>query len=68
MYDLAKHENVVLPFSMNCRLKYRGTGVLTAGRFRGPFELHVVYDFTDMAGIPRSFEFSGLGKFEFQLR
>jgi hypothetical protein len=68
MYDLSKHEDVVLPFPMNCRLQYRGTGVLTAGRFSGPFELHVLYEFTDTAGIPRSLELSGYGTFEFQLR
>jgi hypothetical protein len=68
MYDLAKHEDVVLPFAMNCRLKYRGTGVLTAGRFRGPFELHVLYEFNDQAGVARSSEFSAFGEFEFQLR
>jgi hypothetical protein len=68
LYDLSKHEEVVLPFPMNCRLKYRGTGVLTAGRFSGPFELHVIYEFTDTAGIPRSSGLSAFGKFEFQLR
>jgi hypothetical protein len=68
LYDLSKHEDVVLPFPMNCRLKYRGTGVLTAGRFSGPFELHVIYEFTDTAGIPQSFGLSAFGKFEFQLR
>jgi hypothetical protein len=68
MYDLAKHEDFVLPFEMNCRLKYQGAGVLTAERFRGPFELHVVCEFTDATAILRTFELTGFGRFEFRLR
>jgi hypothetical protein len=68
MYDLAKHEDVVLPFPLRCRLKFRGTGVLVAGRFGGLFELQIIYDIDGGSGFQRSFELNGVGEFEFQLR
>ena len=68
LYDLSTYTDVVLPFSMACHLNFRGTGVLTAGRLRGPFELHVLYEFTDVSDVSRSTNFSGFGQIEFQLK
>jgi hypothetical protein len=68
MYDLAKHESVVLPFAVKCSVNCQAAGIVTASRFAGPFELHVLYEFTDLTGADRTSTFSGCGKVEFQLR
>jgi hypothetical protein len=68
LYDLSTYTDVVLPSSMTCHLNFSGTGVLTAGRFHGPFALHVRYEFIDASGVARSPKFSGFGQIEFQLR
>jgi hypothetical protein len=68
MYNLANYEDVILQFALRCRVRYRCAGVLTAGRFGGPFELNVLYESDNQAANPRTFEMRGIGKIEFQLR
>jgi hypothetical protein len=68
LYDLSRHEEVFLNVPITCHLNFQGIGVLSAGRFQGPFELHIQYEFTDLSGLAHSPKFSAFGSFELQLK
>lgn len=74
LWNLQKHETVVVPVPIECYLTARATGVLSGSTFSGAFELHNVYIAKQWPidkqapEIPPSFEMTGIGEFEFQLR
>lgn len=68
LWDLRKHEEVVLPVPIECHLTARATGVLRGSIFAGDFQLHNLYLVKQGPDAQQSFEITGIGEFEFQLR
>jgi len=74
LWNLQKHEEIMLPVPIECYLTARATGVLSGSIFTGRFELHNVYVVKHWPTTKQrpesrqSFEMTGIGEFEFQLR